>query len=158
MASVILPPTIPTLMVGGRVFTDLANLIILYGYVSGATTTNCSLRKQGGSAGYTVTAGKTYTILAVRAYGSYTATVAGSFGYLGYSDNDVGVNSSTAYTNAKNPGNNGLLGQVGNAALGSNGLWEWLCDFQVPATKIPSFTGNGGAAINTNVVVFGYEV
>ncbi len=89
--------TIPILTVGGRVFTDLTNLIFLIGSVNTAGR-GCTGRKAGAASGYQVTAGKTLTIYAVKITCEDSA---GAYGItLSQSDNDVGVNTATALTNA----------------------------------------------------------
>lgn len=149
---------VPTLTVGGRVFTDLPNLIILYGKVvtGGRFTT---LRRGNDTAGYQVTAGKTFTIGAI--WG--TAEVASSQAAINllYGNTDVGLDSASAPTtpiylagDATNVIAAGvaLLGAAGtpNASFSSfPGL-----DFRVPATKYPAFKGS---AVGTNLVVYGYE-
>lgn len=91
--------TIPTLTVGGRVFTDLTTLIILAGYQgSNARTT---LRVPGASSGYPVTTGKTLTVHAARFSCSNTPGTQGYITQLVQSDNDLGYDSNTSYTNPK---------------------------------------------------------
>lgn len=88
--------TIETVTVGGRVFTDMQNLIILTtGTIGGAL--NGTLRQIGSQsgAGYTPSGANNFRALAVRAVG-YTA---GTGIELAQSDNDVGIQAATALTN-----------------------------------------------------------
>ena len=82
--------TIPTLTVGGRVFTDLENLIELSGAGS-STSIYSTLRLSGASSGYQVPVGKILQIRAVQ----FTATTPAVLA-AGYSDTDVGYATSTA--------------------------------------------------------------
>jgi hypothetical protein len=148
MASQNFPSAIPILTVGGRVFTDLANLIILTGGVGGAGNGNSTLRRLGGSAGYTPSVGKTFRALAVRV----TFNVAGSI-YLGYADNDAGTNGSTAFTNLVYVGSNIANGVMAASVAQS----ESPVDFTCPNGKYPATTNAAGAA-NGTILVFGYEV
>ncbi len=86
--------TIPTLTVGGRVFTDLDTLITLVAKCSGNQST---LRKSGAQAGagYPVTALKTLNIYALR----IIPTGATAGGFIGQSDSDSGLSASSALTN-----------------------------------------------------------
>ncbi len=86
---------LPSLTIGGRVFTDLTNIIMLIGS-SKTGALNCTGRKAGATSGYQVTAGKTLTISAIKMQ-SETTTAWGC--YFNYSDNDVGYSTSTALTN-----------------------------------------------------------
>lgn len=124
----------PSLTIGGRVFTDLTNLIILHGAVA-AGQANCSLRKANGVAGYAVTAGKTLTIYACKGRSN---TAANTKIILLYSDNDMGVDTATAPTNPVyimgSTANYGLT-YSGGASVDQEQAHE--INFQVPATKIP---------------------
>lgn len=85
---------IPSLTVGGRVFTDLDNLIILSGGKL-LTNTRWTYRKAGESTGFQVPAGKIFRIMAVNATGS----TSGLGMAIAQSDNDAGMNTTTALTN-----------------------------------------------------------
>lgn len=141
---------IPYITVGGRVFTDLDNLIVLHGNVNGAANGNSSLRKASASAGYQVPVGKTFKIMAVEGF----VTTAG-FGALGYADNDVGIASNTAFTNqvnAANSNNNSLAFATTATGNISNNF-----RFDVPAQKFPLITNSGNTTVG-QVRVYGYEV
>lgn len=85
----------PNLVIGGMTFTDLDNLIVLTGSASASKWS--TLRKQGTTVGYAVTAGKTLKVYAVQ----QTNEAASSLGIqLSQSDNDTGHNGTTAQTNA----------------------------------------------------------
>lgn len=154
MANAIVPAAMPALSIGGRVFTDLANLKILRTAITNVGgATNGSGRLNTGSAGYQVTAGKTLKVKAVRCFGQ-TFTAAGIF-YICYSDNDVGLVSTTAFTNATYSGNNTSLAV--SLSVNAGGIWyETAYDFDIPAQKYP------GAQLATGtyqamVEFYGYE-
>lgn len=149
--------TIDTITVGGRVFTNLTSLIILYGWADGTGTSNrCTLRTANGSAGYQVTTGKTLTIRAVRFQTTGASNTAGvSPGNLAYADNDVGVATSTAFTNSVNMIGNTSFIQWGRASLyyGSDGDGAAI-DFQVPALKYPAYVASNQICA---IICYGYE-
>lgn len=87
---------VPSLTVGGRVFTDLANLITLECFHTSGGSANSTFRVPGGAAGYQVPAGKTLRLWAASMM--CNAASSGSPALL-YSDNDVGQQTATAYTN-----------------------------------------------------------
>jgi hypothetical protein len=134
---------VPTVTMGGRVFTDLDNLI----YLSGAVPTGarCTLRKNNGSAGYQVTTGKTMTIYA--AVGFPSTTSYGNF-TLFYADNDVGQSSSTALTNGVylngDSASRIIFYQANNASTWGIGS---PCNFAVPAQKYSGAENSNGGFI-----------
>ena len=65
--------TIPTITVGGRVFTDLDNLIVLTAYAQTGTAAGATFREPVASSGYQVPGGQTLRILAVTARVVYAA-------------------------------------------------------------------------------------
>lgn len=140
---------IPSLTVGGRVFTDLSNLIVLYGIAQSASHT--TLRKPGGSAGYQVTSGKTLTIYAVECF-TVTAAAGAAFQLI-YADNDVGVGSATAFTNpvyfAGDPNNAFFYNSATGASL-QRAIW-----YPVPATKYVGMAS--GSSNDQNCFFYGYE-
>lgn len=138
---------VPTLTIGGRVFTDLTNLIELVGIAG--NTNGTTLRKPNATSGYTVTAGKTLTIYAVRVVVS-SASAGVEIG-LGYADNDVGQNTATSFTNPVS------LGGVGNLmTLSTVGIFELAPFFQAPSTKFPYVQGLSGSG-RFLVEAYGYE-
>ncbi len=86
--------TIPTLEIGGVTFTDLTNLKRLAIYVSG--TNNSTFQVPAATSGYQVTVGMTLTIRAAKLYQNTTTQSQVKFAQ---SDNDVGINTTTALTN-----------------------------------------------------------
>lgn len=147
--------TIPTLTVGGRVFTDLTTLIILGGYAL-SNNSFASLRKPNGSAAYSITTAKTYTIYAAKLIG-YTL---GGTGYINvlYGDTDAGMDAASAPTNAVYCNGDAATRYAGVGAS-STGTGYFLdgshTPFAVPAGKYVAskFLNGGGTAF-----VYGYEV
>ena len=147
--------TIPTLTVGGRVLTDLANLIELHGYVDGATNTYGTPRKPGASAGYTPSGANKFRIVAMRVV-AHTTT--GNL-YLSYGDNDVGVTSASAATNTVYIGADANLGNIFSAAGLTDDpkyAYEISVDFLIPNTKYPQVGGNAGSGV-FKIQLYGYE-
>jgi hypothetical protein len=148
--------TIPTLTVGGRVFTDLSTLITL---VTAIQTANRSgtFRLTNGSSGYPVTASKTLTVSAMSVIS--TNQVAGNsagVASFGYADNDVGVNSATALTTPVYYGGSALIGlaPVGEPSFG--GEFQYSVKLVVPAGKYPFAVQDGSANILV-IHAYGYE-
>lgn len=142
---------IDTLTIGGRVYTDLTNLIILHGAVSisGNPTT---FRKANGTAGYQAV--NTLTISSV-VFHCVTAS-AGVVGNLGYTDTDYGINNGGGVTGAfKYIADSATLPQIpfdsttGNTTITSN------INFTVATTKYLFFVP--GSSINTIVLAYGYD-
>ncbi len=151
-----------TLKIGERVFSDLTNLVVLYGY-SSTTANGSTLRKPGATAGYQVPVGKKFLIKAVRVFGQSAASTSGSAMIRAlYSDNDIGIDAAKAgLTNPKYPGNDAKLGGIGNQGqIASPGLsrWEQDFDFEVPAQKYPGFGNENNTACVETVMIYGYEV
>lgn len=84
------PAKIPSLNCGGRIFTDVQNLVQLGCYVNGSTS-NCTLRAPGGSSGYQPPALKAFRPICISAISN---SAAASSIVLTLSDNDIGHNSS----------------------------------------------------------------
>ncbi len=149
--------TIPTLTVGGRVFTDLTTLIILKAHVSG--NTRSTMRKSSGSTGYQVTAGKTYTVHALQAMAATTLSATGasvSF-TLAQVDADIGLDVATAFTNPVYSA--GAVAEIDlciNPGPGSGTIVQSPCAFfPVAATK---YLGVLSASTYLNQLFsFGYE-
>ncbi len=147
--------TIPTLSVGGRVFTDLTTLIVLAG---GNLTINrySTLRKPNGTAGYQVTVGKTLRIDACRIWTTSTGGLC-NVGLL-YGDTDVGLDSASAPTTAVSYGGSSsvYVGFQGTAASGveSQAPAEITPFFSVVAQKYAAMLSDRAA---TNMTAFGYE-
>lgn len=149
--------TIPTFTVGGAVFTDLTNIIITYGHVvtSGHYTT---VRRQNGSAGYLPSGSKTYKI---SAFDVATGQVASSEIqlFLLYGDTDVGLDSASAPTTPKYPGNDPACksGVLWNGAGGTPNIYlkTFCTDFTTPNTKFTSVKADGAGI---TFALYGYEV
>lgn len=131
---------IPTLTVGGLLFTNPTALKVLYSRASSGTRTTARL--PSGTAGYQVPAGKTYSLYALRctSYGTNDG-----FSLL-YADNDVGLRSGTAFTNPVY-----FVGDSGAAfnggAAGVTQEWSFYgSPFVVPANKYPGHTNDAGVA------------
>lgn len=143
--------TIPTLTVGNRVFTDLTNLITLSGFVSGGGNYG-TMRAPNGTAGYQVTAGKTYTIHSlIITGGGVTGTGAGT---ILYGNTDVGTGAGSAPTTPIYYGGYGAGGLL-TASNFPPSITGTFCNpmFQIPATKYP-------AVINSSTAFYlsyGYE-
>lgn len=150
-------PLAPSLTVGGRVFTDLTNLIVLQCYVS--SNNGCTFRKTNGSSGYQVTAGKTLTIWAYRLETANTASI--SDGIPFYSDTDLGWSSPTAPTNPFYIAG-GVAATIWTTtalaaqATSTPGMKEIATEFPIPATKFPAWnwSAQNGSLM---VTAFGYE-
>lgn len=145
--------TIPTLTVGGRVFTDLTTLKVLHASVSTDTRAS-TFRAEGATAGYPVTTAKTLTIAAINIY-----NISGNNGKwrFGYADNDVGFDSATALTNPIHMAASTDTGfnVPGNSATtwANNGYVNPL--FPIPATKY--FFVVLSTTSTSQVVAYGYE-
>lgn len=141
--------TIPTLTVGGRVFTDLSTLITVVGSIVQATGTNSTCRAPVATAGYQVTTGKTYTIWAA----SYVSHVVGVFQLL-YTDNDTGTPGATAFTNPKYYNSDSANPIFITAASVSTVSREVF--FAVPALKYVSLLTGTGSMVGS-CWFYGYE-
>lgn len=150
--------TIPSLTVGGVVFTDLsAALIVLYGSVA-TTTRYTTLRRTTATAGYQTTSGKTLTIRACKI--TYISLTGNPTINLLYGDTDVGLNSSSAPTNPVYLGGDsssscGVLGGSSGAASGPVSYGETAPFFNTPSTKYSAMFLNIEAT--TNMLAYGYE-
>lgn len=158
MAAVSFPPAIPSLTVAGRVFTDVENLIHVRGFAVGTTNVRCSLRKITGTAGYQVPVGKKFVVRAVRCVSTVSATSADFMFLLVYSDNDVGVSSSTAFTNPIYAGGSSNIASLGSLSEIKDDVQEFVTGFEVPAGKYVGMQVLATAANYVAVDLFGYEV
>lgn len=143
---------IPTVTVGGRVFTDTTNLIMLV--CANQNTNGCTFRKPGSSTGYLVPVGKTFKAQALQL--NVTVGASNSLMSVGYADNDVGVNTSTAPTNPVYAAGNSLASGFFNLNLTGAPLQVVLPDFLIPAQKYIYQVASGGTATYATVL-FGYE-
>lgn len=155
--------TIPTITVGGRVFTDLTTIIILQAYMNSSAATRYSTFRRT-SSGYQVTTAKTLKLHAAKWSG--IGTNSGGF-TMGYGDNDVGFSSASAPTNETFPFYGSATNSVmlnGRDTTSREPVWDEMAfDPNNPngfaATKYP-FLLNQNSTTNSNVVcqIFGYEV
>lgn len=155
MPQIIFPPAVPSLTIGGRVFTDVSSsLIVLYGNsVGGGALTNCGLRLGNGTAAYQVTAGKTLQIRAVKIMTSVTAANSGCT-FL-YCDNDIGYRSNTAPTNPIYFGGS-VSNFMGDGPFVAGQFTESAINFNIPATKFAGIITNGAGVYYYQF--YGYEV
>ncbi len=149
--NILVGPQIPTLSIGGRVFTDLVNLITLEGNFNAAVNGYCTLRLPSGTAGYAVTTAKTLKIVAVELMTlvvAATGTVR-----IGYADTDQGVATNTAPTNPIYP-----AGAIANGWCDTSiaNTTAYNLNFPVIAGKY-IFIYNGGTAAQGAFRAYGYE-
>lgn len=147
MAGVQQAPIIPNVNIGGRIITDLTNLIMLSGVCNGAGLGNSGLRVPFAAGARVVTSGKTFRVVAV----SMSVQTAGGT-LLGYCDNDPGMGTNTALANAVYFATSGL-GALNSAV---NTYTERPIQYDVPAGKY-LFCSNGAGALVANICVYGYE-
>lgn len=145
----------PTLQIGGRIFTDLSNLIVLTATVKTASRYT-TLRKVGASAGYQVPVGKTFTAHAMRILGTGSAQM--TTGILLYGDTDVGYDSASAPTNPIFPGGfsevsavRAMISIVNTTYYNSAEVSNF---FKIIAQKYPCIFSDN---VNANYLVYGYE-
>lgn len=149
--------TIETVTIGPRVFTDLANLIKLHGYVK--SNTYSTFRSTLGPSGYQVTSGKTLT-LGAASVSSYDSTVPSTV-RLGYGDTDVGPDSSSGPTNmveeyGDNDQHTGALRfNAVSQITQPNPTADYAINFAVAATKYPYSRHTPGTT--QTIQVYGYE-
>lgn len=151
---------IDTLTVGGRVFTDLANLKTLVAQEgASATTVNCTFREVGTNTGYVVPGGKTFKLFAISII-NVTANLSDSASAfdLIYADNDVGFGTNTAFTNRVYMGGaSGLVRFASRGLLGTS--LEVSVNFNIPAGKYPAIESIFQATGQEKMVIaYGYEV
>lgn len=150
--------TIPSLQIGGRVYTDLTSLIIL-----GADATAGrwgTMRLCSGTAGYQVTTGKTLTISSVAA-NSPAGGGSSVYGTILYGNTDVGFQSASAPTSPVYMfGSSTVFPILGAFAASGASVSNYKdtainINFAVPATKYPALENSGGAEIF--MIAYGYE-
>lgn len=150
----------------GAFATDTAtDIITLWGFVT-ATQNVSTLRKVGATSGYQVTSGKTFYICRMKLFMTSNVVVQVP---LGYADNDVGMDTTTARTNPVavfgNPevsnGTGGLsgLGSVSIAQTSNDDLS--LHDIILPvaaATKYFYVRPNGTVNLSWTFIMSGFEL
>lgn len=137
----------PSLTVGGRVFTDLNNLITLSARVTGATYS--TLRKPNGTSGYQVTAGKTLTIYAMKCVGISTTNAFKP----GYGTTDAGQNGAAPSGSVVFAGDIGT--NTGFVISGAGSVLELAVNMTVPANDFPYIVS--GSASDCYCLAYGYE-
>lgn len=145
---------IPSLTVGGRVFTDLTNLIALIGYAT--TGKSFTFRRHNASAGFQVTAGKTLKVYAARFITNATAAGGTAPFSLCYADNDIGIDSAVAFTNQVYLGGASTLAALPANIASIQSGYEVPIYFDIPAEKYPGCNMNISG--NATCWLFGYEV
>lgn len=148
---------IQTLTIDGYVFTDVSsNLITLHGWSN--SNQRCTYRKAGGSSGYQVTSGKTYTINACKLQPDQSASATQSAcGFvLAQVDADIGIDSGTAFTNAVYlTGAATAFHIIANTVTGSQVVPQGGLSFGIAATK---YVGHLSIATNGTIgATWGYE-
>lgn len=151
-AAPVSPPVLPTITVGGRVFTDTKNLIILYG-LSNGTNGNSTLRRANATSGYTPTGGKVFKAYAIKIYNLSSSA---SYGVsLSQSDNDLGIQSPSAMTNPVTMAGSTSMQPV-TTATGLGQTAEGSLDFQIATGKFLTVTSSSSTN-SGNIIVYGYE-
>lgn len=149
--------TIDTLTVGGRVFTDLTNLLVLMGYTD--SNTKASLRAAIGSSGWAVTGGKTLTIYAIRTRVNVALSATGNiFNTILLSTSvDLGMDGAGVLTGAAYMAGSSTLSAaiVSNGTSGANTYENGHLGFTVAAGLYTTVVQTTGQPVTTHV--FGYE-
>lgn len=147
--SVLVPGARETITVGNKIFTNLSSLIVLHCYV--AASNYGTFRKGRASSGYTPSGSTSFYLHALK----FQGFAAANFGaYLVQSDNDCGINTATAPTNAVNI--NGMA--IPYCHTGAGPFTEVAFDktnFYIANAKYLSLYGNASAML---AIVYGYEV
>ena len=141
-------PMIPNLMVAGRTFTDLTNLIVLNG-ICDNTNQYATLRLPNGTSGYQVPASRTLRILAVSA--TFSVVTGAAAVSIGYGDTDVGFSAASAPTTPVSLSNGGRAMYVGAGAL--KPPYEMATNFTVPTGKYPYVSNSLSLG---SITVYGY--
>lgn len=145
-------PTNNTLTVGGRVFTDFTNLIVLYASFGGATPySTARLMTGSGGTGYTPSGSNKFRVLAVQAFANGGA--AGAVG-IGYGNTDIGFASAAASTTPVYPGG-GSSAQCLFMASSATVQAEASMNFLVPNGKYLQLLGDGVSY--ASCIIYGYE-
>jgi hypothetical protein len=147
---------IESITCGGRNITDLSSTSgfkILTGSFDNGST-NTTLRAAFAGAGYIVPALKVYRIVCVKATSTGLAAIS-----LGYSDNDVGLSTVTAFTNPVSvTGGASLAGLDGALIVATNSaIGEYALNASVPTGKYVGGAVVAGGTATAAVVVYGYE-
>jgi hypothetical protein len=147
------------LVIAGRVFTDLTNLIIVYGFLS--SNTRCTLRRAAAASGYTPSGLNKFRMQAFWLDRQVGVTNSGRTLQPGYSDNDVGWDSAAVFSTAKYLGGSGGWGPGQGQTIATNDfsqVREAAIDLQVPNGKFAFIELVGTAASGTSAFIgYGYE-
>lgn len=157
--------TIPTVTVGGRVFTDLTNLKILSTSLAASSNKYAPLydTTPGGTPGvYQVPGGKTFIIYAIKYRLEQASGGTSLAGGLFYGDTALADNDAGPLTNPVGA-ISGNAGITSNADLIFTDTWgtanpnlEMSIGGQVPTGKYLHIFQN--TALGSHVTVYGYEV
>lgn len=139
------------LYTGGVLLPGASGLICLMGYCGAAK--NTTLRRAQDSAGYAVTAGKSFQVLAIVL--DVTTAAAGANLNMNQTDNDCGVSTATAQTNPAPPGGVGLNGVIASAATAGR-LEVPGFGWSIAATKFLTISTDAGSVYV--IKVYGREV
>lgn len=146
-------PVIPTMEIGGRIFTDLGTRLKVLVGMHAYNGKNLTLRAMNGTAGYQVTSGKTLRITALRV--SVHTAETETYDRLCYADNDVGISTSTAFTNQVY--NGGAAPAANLASMKTAGIIEIPVNFTVPSQKYPCMELTSSTNGISYVMAYGYE-
>lgn len=147
----------PYLTVGNRIFTDLTNLKIVSSFAIGAAgADNNSPRLYNGTSGYTPSGSKAFRILAAK-FRNYDVSATYTAFYLGYCDNDLGINSAVTATNIVylNGDQDSSTIMSGNIPITTD--IELNLNFLIPNTKYICIRGGGVTGNRTRILLYGYE-
>ena len=148
----LVPGVRPILEVGGKVFTNVGSLIVLWNYSSASATPRSTARKTFTGSGYTPSGTKTFEIGAIRVTSDTSSAVQLRFAYV---DADIGFDTTTSFTNPVYGAGNSNVRT--HHAYPTAGIYQQLGMYAiVPNAKYI------GVELGTNSVYignfFGYEV
>lgn len=151
------PSMVPSITIGGVVFTDIDNLIELAATNdSTAGQKYSTVRLGSAAAGYAVPASKSFYIRATATF-LISAAAAAKNAYIGYADNDVGLSAAGAPTNpvyfGGSPGASYILPANVNGTF-QNPRCEMAFQFTVPTGKYLFYTLSNG--LEAQVRFYGY--
>lgn len=143
------------IQLGERRITNVSSLIILGTYL--VANGKATFRQPNGTSGYAVPGGQTLTIIGVQIHAAV-----GSSAQLGlvYSDNDVGFNSTTAFTNPVYQFGDANFSFFRNPGVTANGLapgmpQSFATYFQVPTGKYPGINHTGAGGNSIHITIYG---
>lgn len=153
MPNIVKGSNAPSITIGGVTFTDLTNLICLWGGVTGAATGNSTLRVATATTGYQVPASKNFYCMAM----SVDVRTAGFF-YLCQSSNDVGMATNTAFTGAFSPANTATTSRTNAVVTGAGQMGQFQMDLTgfIIAQNCYIGASSDGSAFVGSFRIFGY--